>query len=97
VVHVPWPEVLRSTVWPQPLWHKDYLTTIVAVLGTTISPYLFFWQASQEVEELRADAGARPLRRAPGQVRQQLRALGWLCTAVMALAVLGMFGSLLLP
>jgi NRAMP (natural resistance-associated macrophage protein)-like metal ion transporter len=73
VVHVPWAQVLRSTVWPQPQWDKDYLTTIVAVFGTTISPYLFFWQASQEVEELRSDAAAQPLRRAPGQVRQQFR------------------------
>jgi Mn2+/Fe2+ NRAMP family transporter len=73
VVRVPWPEVLRSLVWPQAQWHKEYLTTIVAVFGTTISPYLFFWQASQEVEELRADAAAQPLRRAPGQVREQFR------------------------
>jgi Mn2+/Fe2+ NRAMP family transporter len=73
VVRVPWAEVLRSTVWPQPEWNKDYLTTIVAVFGTTISPYLFFWQASQEVEELRSDADAQPLRRAPGQVDAQFR------------------------
>jgi Mn2+/Fe2+ NRAMP family transporter len=52
-------------------WNKDYITTVVAVLGTTISPYLFFWQASQEVEELNADARARPLRRAPEQVERQ--------------------------
>jgi NRAMP (natural resistance-associated macrophage protein)-like metal ion transporter len=73
VVRVPWAEVLRSTVWPQPEWHKEYLTTIVAVFGTTISPYLFFWQASQEVEELRSDADAQPLRRAPEQVDAQFR------------------------
>jgi NRAMP (natural resistance-associated macrophage protein)-like metal ion transporter len=73
VVRVPWAEVLRSTLWPQPAWHKEYLTTIVAVFGTTISPYLFFWQASQEVEELRSDADAQPLRRAPEQVDAQFR------------------------
>lgn len=73
VVRMPWTEVLRSLVWPQPVWHKDYVTTIVAVFGTTISPYLFFWQASQEVEELRSDAKARPLRLAPGQVARQFR------------------------
>jgi NRAMP (natural resistance-associated macrophage protein)-like metal ion transporter len=71
VVHVPWDTVLKSTVWPRMAWHKDYLTTIVAVFGTTISPYLFFWQASQEVEELRADDAAQPLRRAPEQVEAQ--------------------------
>jgi NRAMP (natural resistance-associated macrophage protein)-like metal ion transporter len=73
VVRVPWAGVLRSLVWPQPSWSKDYLTAIVAVFGTTISPYLFFWQASQEVEELRSDADARPLRRAPEQARTQFR------------------------
>jgi len=71
VVQVPWSEVLKSTVWPRIAWNRDYLTTIVAVFGTTISPYLFFWQASQEVEELRADDDARPLRHAPEQVARQ--------------------------
>jgi Mn2+/Fe2+ NRAMP family transporter len=52
---------------------QDYLTTIVAVLGTTISPYLFFWQASQEVEEMRAEPGQKPLRRVPHQAPAQLR------------------------
>jgi Mn2+/Fe2+ NRAMP family transporter len=65
--------VLVSTLLPRLQWHKEYLTTIVAVFGTTISPYLFFWQASQEVEELRADADAHPLRRAPEQVEPQYR------------------------
>jgi Mn2+/Fe2+ NRAMP family transporter len=63
--------VLGSTVWPRIAWDKAYLTTIVAVFGTTISPYLFFWQASQEVEELRADDEAQPLRQAPEQVEHQ--------------------------
>ena len=71
VVRVPWGEVLKSFVWPRIAWNKDYLTTIVAVFGTTISPYLFFWQAAQEVEELRADDAAAPLRRAPEQVERQ--------------------------
>jgi len=73
VVRVPWGEVLNATLLPRIEWHKEYLTTIVAVFGTTISPYLFFWQASQEVEELRADADAQPLRRAPEQVDAQFR------------------------
>jgi NRAMP (natural resistance-associated macrophage protein)-like metal ion transporter len=46
-----WREVLQATVIPTITFDKNYLTTIVAILGTTISPYLFFWQASQEVEE----------------------------------------------
>lgn len=49
-----WPIALRRTVAPPLLWSGDYLTTIVALLGTTISPYLFFWQASQEVEAEKA-------------------------------------------
>ena len=52
-VHVPWGEVLASTFLPSLSVDRDYLLTIVAVFGTTISPYLFFWQASQEAEESR--------------------------------------------
>ena len=51
-VKIPWPTVLAQTFWPHAQWTQDYITTIVAVFGTTISPYLFFWQASQEVEEM---------------------------------------------
>ena len=51
---------------------KDYVSMLVAVLGTTISPYLFFWQASQEVEEQRATPGDEPLRQAPEQAREHL-------------------------
>ncbi|MDQ6766610.1 MAG: divalent metal cation transporter [Candidatus Eremiobacteraeota bacterium] len=46
--------VLRGTFVPHLSWHGNYLTTIVAILGTTISPYMFFWQATQEVEEDKA-------------------------------------------
>ena len=52
-VHIPWGTVAISTVLPDFSLHSDYLLTIVAVFGTTISPYLFFWQASQEAEESR--------------------------------------------
>ena len=51
VVHVPWKEVAFSTIVPHATLSKDYLMNIVALLGTTISPYLFFWQADEEVEE----------------------------------------------
>jgi NRAMP (natural resistance-associated macrophage protein)-like metal ion transporter len=73
VVHVPWPEVLRATFLPRLEWSKGYITVLVAVFGTTISPYLFFWQSSQEVEEQRADPLARPLKRAPEQVEPSMR------------------------
>ena len=51
---------------------KDYLTPVVAVLGTTISPYLFFWQASQEAEDIRAVPTRQILKRAPEQGRGAL-------------------------
>jgi len=50
-VHIPWGEVVRATIMPELTLNRDLLLMVVAVFGTTISPYLFFWQASQEVEE----------------------------------------------
>ena len=73
VVDVPWLAVARRTFTPHIVWQPAFLTTVVAVFGTTISPYLFFWQAAQEVEELQADPDAQPLKHAPHQVRPQLR------------------------
>jgi Mn2+/Fe2+ NRAMP family transporter len=70
-VPVPWREVLHATLIPHIEMHKEFLTALVAILGTTISPYLFFWQASQEVEEIRANRGEKPLRRAPSQAEKQ--------------------------
>ncbi|TDG03245.1 divalent metal cation transporter [Paraburkholderia guartelaensis] len=62
VVPVDWVKIAVSLVWPRAQLSGEYLTSVVAVLGTTISPYLFFWQASQEVEEMRSKPGERPLR-----------------------------------
>ncbi|MEN9881430.1 MAG: hypothetical protein RLZZ308_613 [Candidatus Parcubacteria bacterium] len=50
-IHHDWKEVLISTLIPHFEWNKDFLLNITAFLGTTISPYLFFWQADEEVEE----------------------------------------------
>ena len=61
-VQVPWSVVLRQTLLPTVNWSADYLLVVVAVFGTTISPYLFFWQASQEVEEMHQGRQRRPLR-----------------------------------
>ena len=61
-VNIPWRVALLSAVWPKPTFNLDYFLMIVAVLGTTISPYLFFWQASQEVEEMNQGKHNRPLR-----------------------------------
>jgi Mn2+/Fe2+ NRAMP family transporter len=46
-----WAAVARATFIPHMEWSKDYIAVLVGILGTTISPYLFFWQAAQEVEE----------------------------------------------
>jgi hypothetical protein len=51
-IEIPWRQVLVGTIVPTISLNHDYLLLVVAVLGTTISPYLFFWQASQEVEEM---------------------------------------------
>jgi Mn2+/Fe2+ NRAMP family transporter len=61
-VNVPWGQAMLEAIWPRPTINADYLLMVVAVLGTTISPYLFFWQASQEVEEMNQGHVDRPLR-----------------------------------
>jgi len=73
VVHVPLEDLFANALVPGTWLQGDYVAMLVAVLGTTISPYLFFWQASQEVEEQRATEGHEPLRHAPGQARAHLR------------------------
>ncbi len=70
-VHVSWSEVLRNTFAPRMSFSKPYFLALIAVLGTTISPYLFFWQASQEAEEVKTTRGEKPLRRAPSQAFAQ--------------------------
>jgi len=72
VVHTP-PEALTRTLLPSITWDAEYTSMLVAVLGTTISPYLFFWQASQEVEEQRATEGHEPLKEAPEQANEHFR------------------------
>jgi NRAMP (natural resistance-associated macrophage protein)-like metal ion transporter len=74
-VHVDWPAAARGALWPELHWRKDYVTTVVAILGTTISPYLFFWQAAQEVEEIHRVGPDKPLVQAPAQRPRQLRRL----------------------
>jgi NRAMP (natural resistance-associated macrophage protein)-like metal ion transporter len=54
LAHPRWSEVLRATIMPRIELNAQYLAVFIAILGTTISPYLFFWQAAQEVEEERA-------------------------------------------
>ncbi|PTU32749.1 Nramp family divalent metal transporter [Stenotrophobium rhamnosiphilum] len=61
MLNVPWEQVAASVVAPKITWDRDTLMIIVAIFGTTISPYLFFWQAAQEVEEIHNTPGAMPL------------------------------------
>jgi NRAMP (natural resistance-associated macrophage protein)-like metal ion transporter len=72
-VDIPWAKLLAATLLPPLELTREYLMLLVAVLGTTISPYLFFWQASQEVEEQRATDGDRPLRDSSDGARLHLR------------------------
>jgi NRAMP (natural resistance-associated macrophage protein)-like metal ion transporter len=74
-VHVPWLEVLRQSFLPKlNTFHaKGCVTMIVAVLGTTISPYVFFWQASQEAEEVKDRRREHALLKAPREAPRQLR------------------------
>jgi Mn2+/Fe2+ NRAMP family transporter len=72
VVDIPWREVTRATLVPSVRWTSALLTTVVAIFGTTISPYLFFWQASEEVEEQQLKPGEMPLKIAPEQSEDQL-------------------------
>ncbi len=76
-IDVPWGEVARNVFIPHIALNAKYAVAIVAVLGTTISPYLFFWQAAQEVEEVR-DAGndRKPLTHKPRQGPDALRRIG---------------------
>lgn len=70
---VDWHRALMETLVPHVVWSRDYVEVLVGILGTTISPYLFFWQASQEVEEERAMG--RSLARRKGATDAELRAL----------------------
>ena len=72
VAHVPWPHALRSLVVPELQWNAAYATALVAILGTTISPYLFFWQAAQEIEEQHRHH-TKPLCIAPGDAGPELK------------------------
>jgi NRAMP (natural resistance-associated macrophage protein)-like metal ion transporter len=67
-----WGVVLRATFVPRVEWSSDYLATFVGILGTTISPYLFFWQAAQEVEEERA-RGLTTVEQRRGATGRELR------------------------
>ncbi len=75
-VHVPWGEVALRTVWPNLTFDSATAAMVVGVLGTTISPYLFFWQASEEVEDMHARKGSALLHK-PAAAPAELSRIQW--------------------
>ncbi len=94
VVHVPWPAFLKGLLWPTFTHERGFWLMIVAVLGTTISPYLFFWQAAQEVEDTKAVPLEKPLLKDPKQAPAALARIrldtivGMALSNVIALAIM---------
>jgi NRAMP (natural resistance-associated macrophage protein)-like metal ion transporter len=80
-VHIHWGSVIRELVLPRLVLDHNTITMIVAVFGTTISPYLFFWQAAQEMEDLRAinerNGGGAGLPHTSDVARRQMRRIRW--------------------
>jgi Mn2+/Fe2+ NRAMP family transporter len=77
IVRVPWAQVFKGIVLPQATFNAKYVIAIVAILGTTISPFLFIWQAAQEVEEIReTDNPREPLKKKPAQGPDALKRIG---------------------
>ena len=76
-VHVPWSQVAVRTVWPHMTLDTSTATVVVGVFGTTISPYLFFWQASEEVEDMLAKPGSSSLLARPKAAKRELRRIKW--------------------
>lgn len=71
LVNIPWRSVMGATLIPHLTFRRDSFVALIAVLGTTISPYLFFWQASQEAEEVKNHRGEKALKHAPAQAATQ--------------------------
>ncbi|MCQ9155310.1 NRAMP family divalent metal transporter [Acidomonas methanolica] len=75
-VPIDWRALLTGLLWPAGPWDMGRMTAVVAVFGTTISPYMFFWQASEEVEDLHVFPRRADLLDAPAQGRRALRRIG---------------------
>lgn len=73
VVRVDWAQTLRGAFIPMMNFDARSATMLIAILGTTISPYLFFWQAASEVEEVEANHGEKALKEAPRQAPEQIQ------------------------
>lgn len=94
LVDIPWREALRGLVIPDVAFNEATLVMIVAIFGTTISPYLFFWQASQEAEDVREFNDREPLKCAPQDGRAELKRIevdtfaGMAASNLVALAII---------
>ena len=94
LVEIPWERAVRGLVVPEVRLSPEVLMMIVAIFGTTISPYLFFWQASQEAEEVRVHPGEKPLKCDPLEGRVELRRIefdtliGMAASNLVALAII---------
>jgi NRAMP (natural resistance-associated macrophage protein)-like metal ion transporter len=92
VAQVPWAHALTALVVPELQWNAAYATAMVAILGTTISPYLFFWQAGQEIEEQHRHH-AKPLCVAPREAGPELKRIrmdtltGMAVSSIVSLAI----------
>ena len=94
ITRIPWGEALSGLLVPRLIWSRDFFTTLLAIFGTTISPYLFFWQASQEVEDVHANHNRERLLKVPRQADdafERIRAdtlAGMAFSNIIALAIL---------
>jgi Mn2+/Fe2+ NRAMP family transporter len=76
-VHVPWGQVALHTFWPRFKFDSGTASVVLGIFGTTISPYLFFWQTSEEVEDMQAAPRAESLLKDPSQAPAELRRIRW--------------------
>jgi len=91
-VHIPWGEVAHRTFLPSITLSEDYLIAIVAVLGTTISPYMFFWQSSEEAEDERTNPDEKPLIEGAPDAKQQIHRIEYDTYLGMAFSnIIGLF------
>jgi len=101
VVSVPWADVAKGVLIPKFTADANFWTSVVAILGTTISPYLFFWQASQEVEDEKAKPERQPLKDAPEQTENAVERIrldtyvGMAFSNIVALAIMIAAGATL--
>ncbi|MGY5811744.1 NRAMP family divalent metal transporter [Rhizobium sp. LEGMi198b] len=93
-VRIPWHEALEGILVPRIDWSSAFFTTLLAIFGTTISPYLFFWQASEEAEDIHANHDRKSLLKAPRQALDafsRIRAdtlIGMAFSNIIALAII---------